>query len=1029
MIAQTPSTDSARRRPAGRHTMVAISVLIGCIALLALVVFAVWFLRGVLLENQSKRILKARGFDSEVKVETLGLDQAQIGPVRLLQNGHPVLIFTGAQIHYDWRTVLSGVVGDIHIHGAELTLNVNENGKITDQWAQNLMGSAGATTQAEFGTIEFSNAVINLNAPFGTAKISVSGTFNDVARWRATIDDLAANIAGPTFKSDLKFSGELQASGPDHFTLKGGKLQVSQLNTPLMGIGDALIKSSATITRTSTGNWAIEAEPIISAEKIKAATATMQSMQASGPTHIVLNPQSGQIITAKTNAQFEATELVVLDAGARRSLIERVMAYKGLSAAPISKEFAPVLRRQGEQLFSSLNISAPLTISYADANLNWQSPLMVLGGANQSLSLSQLRSDFSMQNSQLFFACDMQWSAPLPLNVNSVQFHWDAAAEDQQFSGQFSAPAAWQDGKTMLAPFQAAVGYKTSDTGERLVNVKSEIKYSGPVPGGTVIDAQGAATISMKIGRTQTTIGIEPTENISVRSLQLPSGWVVNEAKAKIEPTIDLMTIGGEMRPLKMRIRQVEAAISGPQDARHLKAKIDTIDVDGQLNGDRTNWQMEMQGAHITSEDFPSPGTYIRADTAMMKALQEKGKPLQFTLTGPDTNLGTNIVQAENMAITLSGTPDRMHAEYNGPRVIFTGDTIPILPMFGTAEITGDRLNGKAETHVPGAPHTPVIIDFRSVGGEGSALIDIPGLRFSPGGLQPDTLVPALRGKIAAVEGGAAAQFEFEFGGGKIKGSRGRTQLIDLNIGTLVGPFDGVNGDIEFSSMFPLITKGIQTVNISSFDPGIPLPAGRFQFEAVEGGIKVIEAAWPVPHSDPLAPEGPGRLYLSPALWRFGPVANDVVLNIENLSLGRLVEGFGKDKVFATGQVNGTIPIRADGVTIQVRGGRVAVPSGGVIRISTRETDELAASDNQAASYAFQSLQDFNYDHLELRLDGPLDGDMNLITEFSGKNPDVLGGAVFKFNVDIGGPLAEIMRELTRSFNVQNRISTILPLQ
>ena len=82
----------------------------------------------------------------------------------------------------------------------------------------------------------------------------------------------------------------------------------------------------------------------------------------------------------------------------------------------------------------------------------------------------------------------------------------------------------------------------------------------------------------------------------------------------------------------------------------------------------------------------------------------------------------------------------------------------------------------------------------------------------------------------------------------------------------------------------------------------------------------------------------------------------------------------------------------------------------------TGEAVNQAASTDQTVSAAFTALRDFRFKVLELGIDGNLVGDIVVSLNLLGFNPEVLGGADFKFNIAIDSKLAQLIqsgRDLT----------------
>lgn len=125
--------------------------------------------------------------------------------------------------------------------------------------------------------------------------------------------------------------------------------------------------------------------------------------------------------------------------------------------------------------------------------------------------------------------------------------------------------------------------------------------------------------------------------------------------------------------------------------------------------------------------------------------------------------------------------------------------------MEGTARLQNGVLTGEAVAPMPRTVNTPINIEYGSEEGVGSAHISIPKVVFTPRGLQPQYLIPTLRGKLAEVSGEASAEFDFSFGDGAPVRSYGTTTLKNMDIGTLVGPASKALENFEYKELEALI--------------------------------------------------------------------------------------------------------------------------------------------------------------------------------------------------------------------------------
>ena len=465
--------------------------------------------------------------------------------------------------------------------------------------------------------------------------------------------------------------------------------------------------------------------------------------------------------------------------------------------------------------------------------------------------------------------------------------------------------------------------------------------------------------------------------------------------------------------------------------AENLDLTFQNMNVSGELTGGAQNWDVLGQTVTIESEDMPGPGTVITTPEARIQVERPTAKaPIQFYMAAPQATAKTQLVNATNIRIEAAGTPSAYTLNYSpginsAGRVKFAGDAIPKLPITGAVSFEGGAFTGTATTTLPMADDTPIDISYNFKDGAGTANVDVPELRFTPKGLQPQYLVSALRGKIAEVEGLVQAKIKLGFAAGQPLQSSGSAKIIDMNFGTLPGPLSGVSTEIEFSNMFPLQSQGRQTLSVNKFDPGFPLENGVIDYELIPDGVKVYSARWPL---------GEGFFSLDPFEWLYSNKVNRVVMRIENGSIGEFLKDVGNGDLTATGNLEGTLPIVLSGVDVKVDNGELIVKEGGRIQYVSKQLDtisELDGTDERAVKAiregnyrdaAFEALKDFEYDELRVTIDGPLDGAMGVFLKFDGKNEEVLGGQPFRFDIGLEGELLNILR----SFNTNAQIKSEL---
>ena len=592
----------------------------------------------------------------------------------------------------------------------------------------------------------------------------------------------------------------------------------------------------------------------------------------------------------------------------------------------------------------------------------------------------------------------------------------------KKFSANISTERDWKitgidNIPARLSPFKAEAVYIGGHN--RNLKINGAINYDGAVPGAVVTALKTGGDVTMMMTGNERVMRFIPKNNapFTIARIETDTEWRAEDVSGQLLTQGPLYKRKGNQSEVSASLANVQFILSDRPNERNLGLNFNTMDVSGSLIEKKQNWVINAQDTKICSEDTPGPGTNIRMPNMALELWRAPDQDVRFKMSTPTAHAKTQLVTANDLAIEAQGTPNNYTMNYspgtlNKGRVKFTGDALPHLPMTGVVNYADGAFIGDARTNLPFSEETPINVSYRFVSGAGTADVDIPELRFSPNGLQPQSLVKALQGKIAEVDGTVSAQIKLAFAAGQPLQSSGTAQLKSMNFGTLPGPIKGMNTELSFSSFFPLQSQGRQTMTIAEFDPGFPLENGTIEFELIPDGIKIYDAHWPL---------GNGTIGLEPFDWLYSAAENRVVMRVNKVSLGEFLNGIGDGSLHATGDIEGRLPIIMSGVDVKVSEGHLTVKDGGTIRYQTDQTN-AAGANNEYAKMAFDALQDFRYQSLTAKLDGPLDGAIEVGMEFDGKNKDVLNNQPFRFAINIEGELLNIIR----SFNTNDQIKSEL---
>ncbi|HKJ23391.1 MAG TPA: YdbH domain-containing protein, partial [Myxococcota bacterium] len=333
--------------------------------------------------------------------------------------------------------------------------------------------------------------------------------------------------------------------------------------------------------------------------------------------------------------------------------------------------------------------------------------------------------------------------------------------------------------------------------------------------------------------------------------------------------------------------------------------------------------------------------------------------------------------------------------------------------------VDGDRVNGSASVRSANGK-----LDLSAdLGAPGPA----PG-RF-PDVLGPEALELAGRIHVKADEADLSpltpsltaqgnVDFRLEKGRLRVRGD----SLAVAGFGMILG---GLDVAVELDQLSPPVARPGQTVSVESLRFGMDVGGGAVRFGVARGGVVEIESLeWHFQGGD------------LTAAGRFDPFGenNELVVGVTRIDLGALVADLGRADLAATGRLSGTLPLRIEGDRIFADGGRLSAgEEGGVIRYQPGglpppglEPDPTKGRPPSGSvggvDLVVDALRNFHYRTLEVQVNGELTGEMVLGLKIEGSNPDVYDGYPFQLNMNLEGPLADVIKGGATGFRVEDAV-------
>lgn len=235
--------------------------------------------------------------------------------------------------------------------------------------------------------------------------------------------------------------------------------------------------------------------------------------------------------------------------------------------------------------------------------------------------------------------------------------------------------------------------------------------------------------------------------------------------------------------------------------------------------------------------------------------------------------------------------------------------------------------------------------------------------------------------------------------------------LRDAGYTSEIARASGINGTIALRAP-PLHTPKRQVLSMARLEIGVPLTDGLLDFTLRRNGTVAVELA--VLHF------ASGELRAENVVLDLGAKETAVTLEARGLDLTEVLSHVDLPGIEGTGFVEGRIPLVISKSAITVKDGLLRAAEGGgkIVYTPDQKTRALAEARPNDLGLAVAAFSDFQYEILEARLDGELQGEMKIGLHVRGVNPGFQDGRPVELNLNLEARLADLVRAGAASYRV-----------
>ncbi len=212
----------------------------------------------------------------------------------------------------------------------------------------------------------------------------------------------------------------------------------------------------------------------------------------------------------------------------------------------------------------------------------------------------------------------------------------------------------------------------------------------------------------------------------------------------------------------------------------------------------------------------------------------------------------------------------------------------------------------------------------------------------------------------------------------------------------------GINAVLNIDSLLPLAFTE-EKLAIGAMNVGLPLNNGVIVASLdTQKKFTLHQAEWTL---------AGGTLVSTPFSFSLNDMNGQATLTARDLQLAQLFTIAPLDGLTAQGTVQGTLPLEVHNGVVSIKNGVLESMGSGKISYAPQDIPSFLRANGQQQVVDLQvALKAFEFESLKLTIDGTLGKDQKIGLSAKGKNPEFYSGYPVNINLNVEGPLENILK-------------------
>jgi hypothetical protein len=464
---------------------------------------------------------------------------------------------------------------------------------------------------------------------------------------------------------------------------------------------------------------------------------------------------------------------------------------------------------------------------------------------------------------------------------------------------------------------------------------------------------------------------------------------------------------GGGLPSLRVQLRNASASSSGLQADIAAQGSFDAlfvrggqVQLEGRLIGGGRSVRIDLDGCTpVSAQRLAFDPNSLTAVSASL--CPGDGPLLEVSDAGwvARARLADAHADVPNLSVRLQGGAGATEAHgrtvlegatlaLDGGALADTTDPIRFRPFRATGKAvllrgvwTGDFTGVTPAGHAIGTMH----LHHDVASGSGRIDIDASRLAFAPNGLQPFELTP-MAGFAREADGPAGFRGWFAWRPGGPSSSGGELVANGPKFKSPLGLVLGIEADLHFSSLSPLVSAPDQTIAIGLVDAITPLRTLAAEFKFDTQSVSIASASGGI---------AKGRIFLEPTVASFAAGSTTRgVLVVDHVSIADIIGASNLSEVVKTDAVvDGRIPFEYGPAGLTIQHGQLAAVRPGRISISRKAltggsnpAEPADASTGFAQDLAYQAMENLAFDQLDASVNSLPNDRLGIVFHIKGRH-------------------------------------------